>query len=359
VLVETQFIDLPEPILLDAGRELRDVRIAYETYGKLTAARDNVVLVCHALSGDAHAAGITPGAPSAGELDTKALGWWDPMIGPGRSFDTDRWHVVCTNLLGGCRGTTGPSSLDPDTGKPYGSTFPPITVTDLVRTQHAFLQALGIDSVLCVTGASLGGMQALQFAVDYPDFVRSVVAIASTAHLDTQGVALNHVARTAITSDPDWQGGDYYGTGREPRSGMAIARQVGHITYLSKDSLRAKFPNDRFAVESYLAYQGEKFVTRFDANTYLLFSKALTRFELPPERFAEARARFLLISFTSDWIYPPGDSDELAAALGAAGRDVEHITLETTYGHDSFLLEDEGQAPHIRRFLEQTYEETR
>jgi homoserine O-acetyltransferase/O-succinyltransferase len=357
--VETQFLDLTEPVRVDAGRELRDVRIAYETYGELNDARDNVVLVCHALSGDAHAAGVTPGALSAGELDTKALGWWDPMIGPGRAFDTDRWHVICTNLLGGCRGSTGPSSLDPDTGKPYGSAFPWLTVADLVRTQRAFLAELGIESLLCVTGASLGGMQALQFAVDYPDFVRSVVAIASTAHLDAQGVALNHVARTAIASDPDFHGGDYYGTGREPRAGMAIARQIGHITYLSKHSLRSKFPGDRFAVESYLAYQGEKFVARFDANTYLLFSKAITRFDMPGDRFRDARARFLLISFTSDWIYPPSDSDELADMLRAAGRDVEHVTLETTYGHDSFLLEDEGQAPHIRRFLAETYEAKR
>jgi len=357
--VETQFVDLPDPVVVDAGRELRDVRIAYETYGELNEARDNVVLVCHALSGDAHAAGVTPGALSAGELDSKALGWWDPMIGPGRAFDTDRWHVVCTNLLGGCRGSTGPSSIDPDSGKPYGSSFPTLTVADLVRAQRAFLAELGIESVLCVTGASLGGMQALQFAVDYPDFVRSVVAIASTAHLDTQGVALNHVARTAITSDPDFRGGDYYGTGREPRAGLAIARQIGHITYLSKHSLRAKFPGDRFAVESYLAYQGEKFVARFDANTYLLFSKAITRFDMPPERFADASARFLLVSFTSDWIYPPSDSDELEIALRAAGREVEHVTFETSYGHDSFLLEDEGQARIIRPFLERTYEETR
>jgi homoserine O-acetyltransferase/O-succinyltransferase len=359
VTVETQFVDLPDPVRLDCGRELRDVRIAYETYGELTEARDNVILVCHALSGDAHAAGITPDVPSAGETETRGVGWWDAMIGPGRAFDTDRWHVICTNLLGGCRGTTGPSSIDPDTGRPYGSAFPPLTVADLVRTQQVFLAQLGISSLLCVTGASLGGMQALQFAVDYPELVRSVVAIASTAHLDTQGVALNSVARNAITSDPDWLGGDYYGTGREPRSGLALARQIGHITYLSKFSLRAKFPGDRFAVESYLAYQGQKFVERFDANTYLLFSRALTRFDLPPERLHDAQARFLLLSFTSDWIYPPEDSAALAEAIAAAGREVENVTLETTYGHDSFLLEDELQAPYIRRFLERTYEETR
>jgi homoserine O-acetyltransferase len=357
--VETQYVDLPGPLTLDSGRDLHGVRIAYETYGELNEARDNVVLVCHALSGDAHAAGVTPGVPGAGELETPGVGWWDSMIGPGRAFDTDHWHVVCTNLLGGCRGSTGPSSIDPGTGTPYGSRFPPLTVADLVRAQRAFLAELGIESLRCVTGASLGGMQALQFAVDHPELVRGVVAIASTARLDTQGVALNSVARSAITSDPDWAGGDYYGTGRAPSAGLAIARQIGHITYLSKHSLRAKFPGDRFDVESYLAYQGEKFVGRFDANTYLLLSRALTRFDLPPERFADARARFLLLSFTSDWIYPPCDSDALAEALRAAGREVEHVTLETTYGHDSFLLEDELQAPHIRRFLERIDEEAR
>jgi homoserine O-acetyltransferase len=223
-----------------------------------------------------------------------------------------------------------------------------------------------------VSGASLGGMQALQFAVDHPALVGGVVAIAATARLDTQGVAMNAIARNAITSDPDWRGGDYYGTGRTPRTGMALARQVGHLTYLSKQSMREKFgrtlagdagepslTEPHFAVESYLRYQGAKFVDRFDANSYLVFSRALTLFDLPPEAFAAARARFLLISFTSDWIYPPSDSDELAGALVANGREVEHVTLDTTYGHDSFLLEDALQAPHIRRFLAETYEQAR
>jgi homoserine O-acetyltransferase len=291
------------------------------------------------------------------------------MIGPGRAFDTDRWYVICTNLIGGCRGSTGPSSADPDTGRPYGSAFPPLTVADLVRAQKAFLDELGIDSLLAVTGASLGGMQALQFAVDFPDLVQSVVAIASTAHLDTQGVALNAIARNAITSDPGWQGGDYYDTGEEPRVGLALARQVGHVTYLSKSSMREKFgralaaeagepslTEPYFAVESYLRYQGAKFVDRFDANSYLVFSRALTWFDLPLDRLPGANARFLLLSFTSDWIYPPSDSDELAGLIAGAGLEVEHVSLETTYGHDSFLLEHELQAPPVRRFLDQTYE---
>jgi homoserine O-acetyltransferase/O-succinyltransferase len=352
VNVETRFVDLPEPVPLDCGRELDGVRIAYESYGDDAG---DVVLVRHALSGDAHAAGVTPGVPSAGEIETQALGWWDAMIGPGRAFDTDRWRIVCTNLIGGCRGSTGPASTDPGTGRPYGSSFPELTVADLVRAQRAFLAELGIGSLLTVTGASLGGMQALQFALDYPELVRSVVAVASTAHLDTQGIALNAIARTAIESDPDWQGGDYYGTGREPRAGLALARQVGHVTYLSKEALRGKSRGGRFGVESYLDHQAQKFVDRFDANTYRLFSRALTRFELTPAQLSAIRAPVLLISFTSDWIYPPADSEELAAGLPRA----QHAMLETAYGHDSFLLEADLQAPAIRRFLERTYEETR
>ncbi|HZQ82536.1 MAG TPA: homoserine O-acetyltransferase [Gaiellaceae bacterium] len=339
MIVETQYLDLPEPLALDCGRVLRDVRIAYETYGELDENRDNTLLICHALSGDAHAAGETPGVLSAGELETTSLGWWDAMIGPGRAFDTDRFHVVSTNLIGGCRGSTGPGSIDPDTGKPYGADFPELTVADLVRAQKAFLDALGIPVLAAVAGASLGGMQALQFAIDYPDFVRNVVAIASTKALDTQGVALNAAARNAIRLHPD------------PREGMRIARQIGHITYLSRESIRSKSADGRFGVESYLDYQADKFVQRFDPNTYLLFSTALTRFELDESRLGDAKARFLLLSFSSDWIYPPADSDALLESLRAAGLDARHVSLETSYGHDAFLLEAENQAPHIRSFL--------
>jgi homoserine O-acetyltransferase len=339
LIAETQYLDLPDPLPVDCGRTLPNVRIAYETYGELNANGDNTLLVCHALSGDAHAAGETPGVLSAGEIETTALGWWDAMIGPGRAFDTDRFHVVSTNLIGGCRGSTGPGSTDPETGEPYGATFPPLTVADLVRAQKAFLDALDIPVLAAVAGASLGGMQALQFATDYPDFVRNVVAIASTKALDTQGVALNKVARNAIQSHPD------------PVEGMRIARQIGHITYLSRESIRDKSTGDRFGVERYLDYQADKFVQRFDPNTYLLFSTALTRFELDEAKLLHAQARFLLLSFSSDWIYPPSDSDALAATLRDAGRDVRHVTLETSYGHDAFLLEAELQAPHVRSFL--------
>ncbi|HVU78968.1 MAG TPA: homoserine O-acetyltransferase [Gaiellaceae bacterium] len=339
MIVETEYLDLPEPLALDCGRVLPNVRIAYETYGELAQNRDNVLLVCHALSGDAHAAGETPGALSAGEIETTALGWWDPMIGPGRAFDTDRFHVVSTNLIGGCRGSTGPGSVDPETGEPYGRSFPQLTVADLVRAQKAFLDALGIPRLAAVAGASLGGMQALQFATDYPDYVDAVVAIASTKALDTQGVALNAVARNAIRNHP------------EPREGMRIARQIGHITYLSRESIRDKSGDDRFGVESYLDYQADKFVQRFDPETYLLFSTALTRFRLDEERLRDTNARFLLLSFSSDWIYPPSDSEALRETIEGAGKEVRHVTLETSYGHDAFLLEAQTQAPHIRSFL--------
>jgi homoserine O-acetyltransferase len=362
------------------------VRVAYETYGELAPERDNVVLVCHALSGDAHAAGWSPdgdaptaldgvGADERGVRPRGGLGWWDGMIGPQKAFDTRRYHVVSTNLIGGCRGSTGPSSTNPDTGEPYGPDFPVLTVGDMVRAQRHVLDALGIERILCATGASLGGMQALEWTVDFPGDVDLCIAIASTGALDPQGVALNAIARNAITSDPDWQGGRYYGTGRAPRAGLALARQVGHVTYLSKHSLAEKFgrrlqarddvsfslEEADFAVESYLRHQGRRFVDRFDANTYLYLSRALTYFDLARthgdgslERALEpAQASFLLLSFSSDWIYPPSDSDELERTLRALGKDVEHVSLDTTYGHDSFLLEERAQAPHIALALEQ------
>jgi homoserine O-acetyltransferase len=376
-VVETQFLDLPEPLPLDCGRALEGVRVAYETYGELAPSRDNVILVCHALSGDAHAAGWSAaggptaldgiGADERGVRPKGGLGWWDGMIGPGKPFDTDRFHVVCTNLLGGCRGTTGPMSTNPATGRAYGSDFPVLTIADMARCQRAFLDVLGIERLLCVTGASMGGMQALQWTIDHPDDVDLCFGIATTAHLDARGVALNAVARNAIMADPDWQGGDYYETGRRPDAGMAVARQVGHITYLSRHSFREKFGRrlqERdavtydlreadFAVESYLRHQGSRFVERFDANTYLLMSRALTYFDLDlPDAFAGARAAYRFLSFSSDWMYPPSDSVELAEALEANGLDVEHVCLETTYGHDSFLLDEAAQAPHIRAALE-------
>jgi homoserine O-acetyltransferase len=295
------------------------------------------------------------------------------MIGPGKAFDTTRFFVVSTNLLGGCRGTTGPSSTNPATGKPYGSDFPVITVADMVRAERAFLDNIGITRLGVVAGGSLGGMQALEWAVLYPDQVDSIVAIASTHALQPQGVAWNAIARNAIMADPDWQGGHYYGTGRTPTAGMGVARMVGHITYLSAKSLGDKFgrrlqfaedirytlADPEFEVESYLRHQADTFVRRFDANTYLYTSRALTYFDLARQhgggRLVDAlrnvSARTLLIAFSSDWLYPPSGSEELAAALRTLGRDVELRVIEAPYGHDCFLLEEARQTPMIQRFL--------
>jgi homoserine O-acetyltransferase len=382
--VETRYLDLPEPVRLDCGRELYPVRVAYETYGTLAPRRDNVVLVCHALSGDAHAAGFAKAPQEASTRDGfaaedrdgsagKALGWWDGMIGPGKAFDTDRFFVISTNLLGGCRGTTGPSSIDPATGGPYGADFPVVTVADMVRTERAFLNALGIGRLAAVAGGSLGGMQAFEWAVLFPDQVDSIVAIASTHALQPQGLAWNSIARDAIMRDPDWQGGQYYGTGRTPDAGMGLARMVGHVTYLSAVALsdkfgrRLQFADDirytitepEFQVESYLRHQADSFVRRFDANTYLYTSRALTYFDLARQHgqgslagaLEGITARTLLIAFSSDWLYPPSASQEVADALGALGKPVEFHVIEAPYGHDCFLLEEARQTPIIRRFL--------
>ncbi|HEY0535668.1 MAG TPA: homoserine O-acetyltransferase [Actinoplanes sp.] len=382
--VETRFLDLPEPLPLDCGRELRSVRVAFETYGTLAPARDNVILVCHALSGDAHAAGYSADAPAASTRDGfaaerrdgaagKALGWWDGMIGPGKAFDTDHFFVVSTNLLGGCRGTTGPSSINPATGRPYGSDFPVVTVADMVRCERAFLDELGIERLVAVAGGSLGGMQALQWAVQFPDQVDAIVVIASTHALHPQGIAWNAIAREAIMRDPAWQGGDYHGTGRAPDAGMGVARMVGHITYLSAPALTERFgrrlqsaddirytlSEPEFEIESYLDHQADSFVRRFDANTYLRLSRALTYFDLAREHgdgslaraLAAVSARTLLIAFSSDWLYPPSASEQIEAALRGLGKPVEYHLIEAPYGHDCFLLEEARQTPLVRSFL--------
>ena len=386
--VETRYLDLPEPVRLDCGRELHPVRVAYETYGILSPQRDNVILVCHALSGDAHAAGLATAPPAESTRDGfaaadrdgqagKSLGWWDGMIGPGKAFDTDRYFVVSTNLLGGCRGTTGPSSADPATGRPYGTDFPVITVADMVRTERAFLGELGIERLAAVAGGSLGGMQAFEWAILYLDQVDAVVAIASTHALHPQCMAWNAIAREAIMRDPAWQGGHYYGTGTStgtgPEAGLGVARMVGHVTYLSAQALDDKFgrrlqsvddirytlTEPEFQVESYLRHQAGSFVRRFDANTYLYTSRALTYFDLARQHgggsltqaLKGVAARTLLIAFSSDWLYPPSASEQVADALRTLGKPVEFEVIEAPYGHDCFLLEEARQTPIIRRFL--------
>jgi homoserine O-acetyltransferase/O-succinyltransferase len=384
--VETRYLDLRSPVRLDCRRDLHPVRVAYETYGALSPRRDNVILVCHALSGDAHAAGYSETAAGRSTRDGfgaddrdgsagKGLGWWDGMIGPGKAFDTDHYFVVSTNLLGGCGGTTGPSSLDPATGRPYGSDFPVITVADMVRTERAFLDELGIERLAAVAGGSLGGMQAFEWAILFPDQVDAVVAIASTHALHPQGLAWNAIAREAIMRDPAWQGGHYYdGTGDGPTAGMGVARMIGHITYLSAQGLgdkfgrRLQFADDlrytisepEFEVESYLRHQADSFVKRFDANTYVYTSRALTYFDLARQygrgslsrSLERVLARTLLIAFSSDWLYPPSGSQDIEAALRGLGKPVELNVIDAPYGHDCFLLEEARQTPIIRHFLE-------
>jgi homoserine O-acetyltransferase len=299
------------------------------------------------------------------------------MIGPGKAFDTSRYCVLSTNLIGGCRGSTGPNTLNPQTGAPYGLDFPVITVGDMVRAECSLLDLLGIESLLSVSGGSLGGMQALEWAVAYPERVRSIIPIASTDAFDTQGLAWNAIARQAIMADPDWQGGRYYGSGRSPKAGIGVARMVGHVTYLSAIGIRRKFgrrlraqqdyaytlTEPEFAVESYLRHQADGFAARFDANTYLYLSRALTYFDLArthgggdlERALAGVRASTLLIAFSSDWLYPPRDSERIAGALRANGKEVDLQIIEADYGHDSFLLEEAKMTPMIASFLARIY----
>jgi homoserine O-acetyltransferase len=355
-----------DSLSLDNGATLAPVDVAYETYGQLNAGRTNAILVLHAFSGDAHAAGISP--------ETGKPGWWDNMIGPGKGFDTNKYFVICTNVLGGCRGTTGPSSSNPETGCPYGLTFPVITVADMVRLQKMLIDWLGIPRLLCVSGGSMGGMQALEWAVSYPDQVVSAIPIASTTRHSAQQIAFNEVGRQAIMADPDWHDGNYYGR-RPPARGLAVARMVGHITYMSDDSMREKFGRrlrDKeafsfgfdvdFEVESYLRYRGNQFVSRFDANSYLYITKAMDYFDLTngsrslAAALQPALARFLVISFSSDWLYPSYQSQEMVRALRARNCDVAYIELQSNYGHDSFLVDVAEQAELVRGFLASTFE---
>ncbi len=344
---------------------LSPVTVAYETYGKLNAARSNAILILHAFSGDAHAAGVS--------RENGKLGWWDSMIGPQKAFDTDRYFVICSNVLGGCRGTTGPSSLNPATGRAYGSAFPVVTIPDMVRLQKKLVDHLGISRLLAVAGGSMGGMQALQWAVAYPEAVASAIPIASAYRHSAQQIAFNEVGRMAIMSDPDWNGGDYYESG-PPARGLSVARMIGHITYMSDESMREKFgrrqrPKDElrngfdvdFEVENYLRYRGGEFVNRFDANSYLYITKAMDNFDLSSGygslsgALARTKARFLVISFTSDWLYPSYQSQEIVRALRGHNLDVAYCELQSNYGHDAFLVEVGEQTELVRHFLANTF----
>jgi homoserine O-acetyltransferase/O-succinyltransferase len=339
-----------ERLDLDCGVTLAPVQVAYETYGTLNADKSNAILVTHAFSGDAHAAGEG--------------GWWAGMIGPGKGIDTDKYFVICSNVVGGCRGTTGPASINPETGEPWAMTFPVVTIADMVRLQKMLIDSMGIKKLLAVAGGSMGGMQALEWAVTYPESVAAVLPIATTARHGAQQIAFNEVGRQAIMADPDWNEGNYYGR-KPPARGLAVARMVGHITYMSDASMREKFGRrlrsaDQFEVESYLQYRGSTFVERFDANSYLYITRALDSFDLTqrgslPALFEKIPARFLVISFTSDWLYPSYQSLELVSALRSRNCDVAYCNLAADYGHDAFFVEVKEQAELVRGFLASTH----
>jgi homoserine O-acetyltransferase len=364
---DVSFGDRNSGVVLDSGKEFGPINVRYETYGTLDQDKGNAILLLHAFSGDAHAAGYH-------SAEDRHPGWWESMVGPGKPFDTNRYFVICSNVLGGCQGTTGPGSINEETGQPYALTFPVVTINDMVKVQARLLDHLGIDQLLAVAGGSMGGMQALEWAVTYPHRVRAAVILASTARLTAQSIAFNAVGRNAIMSDSRWNGGNYYG-GEVPSHGLAIARMIGHITYLSDESMGMKFGrrlqertvygfdfSDQFQVESYLEHQGSKFVDRFDANSFIYLSKAMDYYDLGERfggleaAFSEARSKFLVVSFSSDWLYPPPQAKELVFAMMKRGKDVSYTELSSPYGHDSFLLETERQGRLISSFLETVYD---
>jgi len=364
-----------QPLSLDCGTRIDGLEVAYNTYGRLNAAKSNAVLVCHALSMDQHAASRHPltGKP----------GWWDQIIGPGRPLDTERFFIICSNVVGGCAGSTGPSSIDPATGEPYGLSFPMVTVADMVRAQAMLVEALGIRKLFAAVGGSMGGMQVLQWAADYPERLHAAIAIACAPRHSAQNIAFHEVGRQAIMADPDWRGGDYARQGVRPEKGLAVARMAAHITYLSEQALQRKFGRELqrdglswgfdadFQIESYLRHQGAAFVDRFDANSYLYITRALDYFDLAAghggalaEAFRKSRdVRFCVFSFSSDWLYPTPESRQIVRALNAAGARASFVEIETDKGHDAFLLNEsvfhaalagflksgaEDRAPHDR-----------
>lgn len=350
----------PESLQLECGQSLSPIEIGYHAWGTLNAEKDNAILVCHALSGDAQA-GSSSGV----------VGWWDNFIGPGKPLDTNRYFVLCSNVLGGCKGSTGPSSINPQTGTPYGLQFPVITISDMVTAQKQWIHSLGITQLKMVIGGSMGGMQALQWAIQYPEAVKSCVPIASTSYLSPQALAFDAVGRQAIVKDPCWNQGDYY-QGVYPDSGLSIARMIGHITYLSEESMNQKFGrklqqkeeygydfSTDFAVESYLKYQGDKFVNRFDANSYLYLTKAISYFDLEKKygsleaAFKPTQAVFLVVSISSDWLYLPKQSKEIVKTLMKLNKPVTYCNLNSAFGHDAFLIDNPQLSALVSRFLEQ------
>jgi homoserine O-acetyltransferase len=352
-----------KPLALDAGTLLTPFQIAYQTYGRLNEARSNAILVCHALSGDQHVANINP--------VTGKPGWWEVLIGPGRILDTDRYFVICANVIGGCLGSTGPASISPLTGRPYGLDLPVITIRDMVRAQVMLIDHFGIDRLFCVLGGSMGGMQVLEWASSYPERVFSALPIATGARHSSQNIAFHEVGRQAVMADPDWCGGKYIEAGKRPQKGLAVARMAAHITYLSESALHRKFGRnlqDReaptfgfdadFQIESYLRHQGMTFVDRFDANSYLYMTRAMDYFDLAADHggrladaFAGTKTRFCVVSFTSDWLFPTPESRQVVHALNAAGASVSFVEIETDRGHDAFLLDEPEFFAALRGFI--------
>ncbi len=374
-LVRPQTLTFAErqPFQLESGATLSPVTLAYETYGQLNAQRSNAILICHALSGGAHAAGYH-------SAEDAQPGWWDDCIGPGKAFDTNHFFVICSNVLGSCYGSSGPASVDSATGKPYGLHFPVVTIGDMVHAQVHLLDHLGIERLLCVAGGSMGGMQVLEWATHHPQRVRAAIPIATTARHSPMLIAFSEVGRQAIYADPAWNGGDYYDNSHKPDAGLAVARMVGHITYLSEESMHQKFGRRlqgreqygyefraEFEIETYLKYNSDKFTRRFDANSYLYVTKALDYFDLAAQHGDSLVAAFsnstditfLVISFTSDWLYPSYHSKELVKALTSAGCDVTYLDIESSWGHDAFLLEVDTMTALLGGFLERLVREER
>ena len=365
-IVHTQYFTFAEQqpfFQLESGKSLGPVTLAYEIYGQYNADKSNVVLILHALSGDAHAAG------RQSHEDVKP-GWWDAMIGPGKAFDTNKYCVICSNVIGGCKGSTGPGSLNPQTGKRYGMAFPVLTIRDMVRAQKELIDHLGIKKLLAVSGGSMGGMQALEWIVQFPQSVQSAVIIAAASYLSAQAIAFNEVGRNAIFSDRHWNNGEYYES-HVPATGLSIARMIGHITYLSNSIMERKFGRQLrdktqysydfttdFQVESYLHYQGAQFVERFDANSYLYLTKAMDYFDLVKQygslekAFEQCAAKCMVVSFSSDWLYPSYQSKEIVKALMNNNKDVSYCELKTDCGHDAFLLQVENLTAIIKSFLQ-------
>ncbi|MFH1824352.1 MAG: homoserine O-acetyltransferase [Candidatus Firestonebacteria bacterium] len=354
-----------DSLILDSGETLSSVTIAYETYGNLSKERDNVILVCHALSGDAHVAGIS--------TETEKTGWWEFMVGPNKPFDTNKYFIICVNVIGGCKGSTGPCSINPKTGKVYGVNFPSITIKDMIEAQVKLIDYLKIEKIFCVAGGSMGGMQVLQWVYSYPNKVVTALPMATTFRHTPQQIAFNEVGRRAITGDPAWYDGDYYEKGF-PTNGLSIARMLGHITYMSDISMKEKFgrklkSNENydfdldtgFEVGEYLKYRGESFVQRFDANSYLYITRAIDYFNLGDnkdiiKRFSGIKTKFLVVSYSHDWLYPTYQSKEIVKVLKYSLVNVTYCEISSTYGHDAFLIKNEEQESLVRHFLNNAYQ---